>query len=70
MTRALNRQGEKERDSFLRCTVCGREETTNFSGSLRRGWTKCCGYTMRLERTDADIESAVGKALTPETPDA
>lgn len=47
-------------DSYLKCTVCGRESTTNFASSLARGWEKCCGYTMRLERTDADIDAAVG----------
>lgn len=44
-------------DTFLRCTVCGRETTTSFGGSLRDGWPRCCGYTMRLERTDADVEA-------------
>lgn len=47
-------------DSYLRCTVCGRESTTNFASSLRHGWERCCGYTMRLERTTADIDAAVG----------
>jgi hypothetical protein len=49
-----------DQDSYLRCTVCGRESTTNFASSLSRGWEKCCGYTMRLERTDANIDAAVG----------
>jgi hypothetical protein len=42
-------------NSYLRCTVCGRESTTS---SLRTGWEKCCGYTMTLVRTEADIEAA------------
>ena len=48
-------------DSWLRCTVCGRESTTRFASSLATGWEKCCGYTMRLERTTADIDQAVGE---------
>lgn len=52
-------------DSYLRCSVCGRESTTNFSSSLRHGWEKCCGYTMTLVRTDADIDAAVGDAFAP-----
>jgi hypothetical protein len=54
-----------EGDSFLKCTECGREDRTNFSHSLRHGWPKCCGYTMRLERTEADIGAAVGDAMAP-----
>lgn len=50
-------------DSYLRCTVCGRESTTGFAYSLREGWPKCCGYTMRLERTDADIGDALLDSL-------
>lgn len=52
-------------DSYLKCTVCGREDVGNFSHNLRHGWPKCCGYTMRLERTDADIDAAVGDAFAP-----
>ena len=47
-------------DSHVRCDKCGREERANFAGSLRSGWPKCCGYTMRLLRTEADIAAAVG----------
>jgi hypothetical protein len=50
-------------DSYLRCTICGRTSTTDFASSLRTGWERCCGYTMRLERTDADIEAAVGSVV-------
>jgi hypothetical protein len=50
-------------DSYLKCAACGRESTTNFASSLRTGWEKCCGYTMRLERTEADIGDAVGQCF-------
>ncbi|HMS60652.1 MAG TPA: hypothetical protein PKD63_00110 [Solirubrobacteraceae bacterium] len=52
-------------DTKLVCTACGRESTTAFASSLRTGWEKCCGYTMRLVRTDADIAAAVGAAVRP-----
>lgn len=54
-----------EYDTYLRCTVCGRESTTSFRSSLAAGWEKCCGYTMRLMRTEADIEKAVGQVAGP-----
>lgn len=53
----------EQTDSYLRCTVCGRTSTVNFASSLRTGWEKCCGYTMRLERTDADIGEATRQAM-------
>lgn len=50
-------------DTYLRCSVCGRESTTSFASSLRTGWERCCGYTMTLVRTDADIDDAVHQAV-------
>jgi len=47
-------------DSLVRCDKCGREERPNFAASLASGWPKCCGYTMRLITTKADIDKAVG----------
>lgn len=33
---------------ILRCRVCGAEQPLGDVGaSLRHGWPKCCGYTMR-----------------------
>lgn len=52
-------------DSYLKCTVCGRGSTTSFASSLRTGWEKCCGYTMRLIRTEADIAAATVTAIGP-----
>lgn len=51
-------------DSDLVCTVCGRTSSTNFASSLRAGWEKCCGYTMRLVTTRADIGEATRDALS------
>lgn len=35
-------------DSMVQCLECGRQEQVSFAHCLRRGWPKCCGYTMRL----------------------
>lgn len=46
-------------DTVVRCDWCGREERPDFASSLRSGWPTCCkGHTMRLIRTEADIEAA------------
>lgn len=57
-------------DSLVKCTVCGREENPSFAGSLANGWPKCCGYTMRLLRTEADIEATVGSVAAQQTGEA
>lgn len=51
-------------DSHLECTTCGRKDVTNFARSLRTGWPMCCGQTMMLVRTEANIEDAVGGAIS------
>jgi len=51
-------------DSYLKCSVCGRESTTSFASSLRNGWEKCCGYTMTLVSTKADIEATAGECFS------
>lgn len=56
-----------EPDSLVRCLECGREAHVNFAFCLKHGWPKCCGLTMDLVNTEADIEEAVetiaGKSL-------
>lgn len=56
-------------DSYLRCTVCGRTSTTTFASSLRHGWERCCGLTMRLERTDAEVGAATRQAIAEQLPE-
>lgn len=46
-------------DSTVRCSTCRREERVSFGRCLGEGWPKCCGYTMTLVSTDADIGAAV-----------
>lgn len=55
--------GRLVRDSWLECSYCGRKSTASFASSMQSGWERCCGYTMRLERTEADIDAAVGAAF-------
>lgn len=50
-------------DSLVRCQTCGREEPVNFGHCLFNGWPKCCGYTMRLVTTNADIDKAVSEGI-------
>ena len=45
-------------DSRVRCDKCGCELRVNFAVCLRSGWPKCCGWTMRLMTTKADIAAA------------
>jgi hypothetical protein len=52
-----------QHDTLLRCTTCGRTSRTSFASSLTEGWERCCGYTMRLESTTADIEASVRQVL-------
>ncbi len=47
------------KDSLVRCNHCGKEERVTFIYCMRNGWPKCCGYTMRLVETKADIEMNV-----------
>jgi hypothetical protein len=50
-------------DTMVGCTVCGRQQDTSFGGSLANGWPKCCGYTMRLMRSEADIAAVTGAVI-------
>lgn len=52
-------QSDGSSDTIVRCDWCGRQERARLVMSLRSGWPTCCkGHTMRLIRTDADIEAA------------
>jgi hypothetical protein len=31
------------------CTACGHTERTDSGHNLRRGWPKCCGFTMTID---------------------
>lgn len=61
--------GGKMNDTYLECDSCGRKEVVDFGGSLRTGWPECCGYTMRLETTTANIAEATKEAIGPRSED-
>jgi hypothetical protein len=50
-------------DSMVECVSCGKREEVSFAKCLREGWPRCCALTMRLLKTVADIEHAVGEAM-------
>jgi len=50
-------------DSGVECQSCGKTRVANFARCLREGWPMCCGETMRLLHTFANIEHAVGEAI-------
>jgi len=31
------------------CRTCRREQAVDAADALRRGWPKCCGYTMTID---------------------
>lgn len=51
-------------DSMVQCLECGRQEQVNFAHCLRRGWPKCCGYTMRLME-HPDVSEVMADVLRP-----
>jgi len=50
-------------DSHVECGNCGNKTVANFAHALRNGWPMCCGLTMMLIHTAANIEHAVGEAI-------
>ena len=50
-----------DNDCVLRCQICNDTQPANFSHSLRMGWGKHCGYTMRL---DSDVSGEMLKTAT------
>lgn len=52
-------------DSYVKCDKCSASKQVDFTACLRSGWPKCCGKTMRLINTQADIDAAVSKAMSP-----
>jgi hypothetical protein len=44
----LYRDMAKSLGTTCRCGTCGRVQEVDPADCLRRGWPKCCGYTMTL----------------------
>lgn len=34
------------------CRSCGSSQSVDAGGCLKRGWPKCCGYTMTIDHPD------------------
>ena len=47
------------RNSSVECQKCGAKLRVNFGKCLASGWPTCCGETMYLKSTQANIEKAV-----------
>lgn len=50
-------------DSQVKCQSCERTAKVNFANCMREGWPMCCGSTMELMDTRADIRHEVGEIV-------
>lgn len=50
-------------DTVVQCKKCGRKQFLDFANGLKNGWSKCCGETMSILKTVADVERETSKAL-------
>lgn len=48
-------------DTVVECRKCGHREYLDFANGLKNGWSECCGETMPIIKTTANIELEVGK---------
>jgi len=46
----------RDYDTVVQCKKCGKKQYLNFINGLRNGWSICCGYTMPIIHTKANIE--------------
>ena len=57
-------------NSQVKCQSCGAAAAVDFAKCLRSGWPECCGSTMELLSTQANIEQAVGQVISDQVPTA
>lgn len=50
-------------DTTVVCKKCGKRRKVSFGHCLGHGWPECCGQTMSLEKTTANIDKAVGSIV-------
>lgn len=55
-------------DTILKCRKCGFITYVDFADCLRNGWTMCCGETMMLAKTKANIGDSVEKVIDCQVP--
>ena len=53
----------KKKNSRVECRHCGASQQVDFGRCLRHGWPECCGETMMLLSTKANIGAAVGEIV-------
>lgn len=51
------------KDTLVKCDVCGKSKKVDFGYCLSNGWPECCGYTMRMIKSDANVEKTMTKLL-------
>lgn len=50
-------------DTVVQCKKCGHKEYLEFINGLRNGWNQCCGQTMPILKTTANIQEVMHKLL-------
>jgi hypothetical protein len=51
-------------DSSVQCKTCGKSESVDFAHCLQHGWPECCGKTMTLLDTTADVTGIMEEVMT------
>ena len=52
------------RRGLVWCRTCRREQKVDAADCLRRGWPKCCGYTMTIDHPDTWTTDGVEHPIT------
>ena len=50
-------------DTLVQCKKCGKKQYLNFINGLKNGWDKCCGETMIIIKTTANIDACIGEIV-------
>lgn len=48
-----------EKDTVVQCKKCGKKQHLDFVDGLKNGWPKCCGYTMTIIESTANVGQVV-----------
>lgn len=51
-------------DTVVECKKCGKRQYLYFANGLKNGWSKCCGETMPIVKTTADLDKEFQKFYT------
>lgn len=50
-------------DTVVQCKKCGRKQYLMFTNGMKNGWSKCCGQTMPILKTTANVKEATKKVI-------